>query len=158
MAGGRARGDRASRSRLAYYPALALRVSRVVKDHTFEEAVTRLRDAVGLEDWRPGASRVRRRHDRYVDARSRKNCSGVSPITKSLRHQTGRPDPLRPQPPPRRCAVPASVRRPQESPGAHTLYDRQRAVVRRTCAWGVVQRGEPLQGVTQGRLAQQANP
>jgi hypothetical protein len=44
-----------------------------------------------------------------------------------LRHQAGGSGPLRPQPPPRRCAVPAGVRRTEQLPGARACYDEQRS-------------------------------
>ena len=59
---------------------------------------------------------------RYVDAEARKNYSGMSPITKASRHQTGCPGPVRPQPPPRRCAAAARVRRTQQFPRRPRLH------------------------------------
>ena len=53
---------------------------------------------------------------RYVDAKARKNYSGMSPITKASGTKQGGPGPLRPQPPPRRCTVPAGLRRTQQFP------------------------------------------
>ena len=53
---------------------------------------------------------------RYIDAKARKNYSGMSPITKASGTKRGRAGPVRPQPPPRRCAVAASVRRTEQFP------------------------------------------
>ena len=60
--------------------------------------------------------------------RARKNYAGMSPDHQSLRHQTGRAGPLRPQPAPRRRAVPAGLlAHSAASPGARAYYDRHRA-------------------------------
>ena len=49
--------------------------------------------------------------DRYLDARSRKNCSGMSPITRASGTPSGRAGPLRPEPPTGRRAAPAGLLR-----------------------------------------------
>jgi hypothetical protein len=54
--------------------------------------------------------------DRYADAKSTQQLLRHVTDHQSLRHQTGGAGPLRPQPPPRRCAVPASLRRTQQLP------------------------------------------
>jgi transposase len=49
--------------------------------------------------------------DRYADAKSRKNYSGMSPITKASSHQAGRAGPLCPEPASWRRIVPTGVQR-----------------------------------------------
>ena len=51
---------------------------------------------------------------RYTDARARKNYAGMATHHPRLRHQTRRASPPRPQPAPRRRALPARVQRPDQ--------------------------------------------
>ena len=54
--------------------------------------------------------------NRYANTKSRKNYSGMSPITRASGKSPRRVGPLRPQPPPRRRLLPVGLRHPHRQP------------------------------------------